>query len=376
MKLASTIVLFLAAATLGIMAARAAMSPPASPTDPTGMKDINRKIEKDEKGKKDDKADPMNKAPMYSRSAYDVRPLAQTRIDELAKKLTPEDAKVILKKGTEAPGCGTLLDNKKEGTYVCKLCGLPLFGSESKFNSGTGWPSFFKPFDPDHIRYEKDNEFGMVRVEIMCTRCTAHLGHVFEDGPQPTGLRYCLNSASLDFVTKGDELPAASKPLETQSAYFAGGCFWGVEDHLQQVPGVISAVSGYMGGKTKNPTYKDVCTHTTGHAETVKVTFDPKVVSYSTLLSWFFKIHDPTQLNRQGPDVGDSYRSAIFTADAKQAEEAKKFIEAQQKSDRFKGRKIVTQVDDVAKVGQFYSAEDDHQDYHEKHGGSCPLPER
>lgn len=312
--------------------------------------------------------------PKLSRAGFDVTPLAQSKIDSLATKLSPEDAKVILKKGTEAPFCGNLLDNKKEGAYYCKLCGLPLFSSSHKFNSGTGWPSFFQPYDKDHIRYEKDTSHGWDRVEIMCSRCGGHLGHVFEDGPKPTGLRFCLNSASLDFHEKGEKLPAESTPIKMETAYFAGGCFWGVEDRFQQTPGVINAVSGYMGGKTKNPSYEDVCRHDTGHAETVKIDFDPAKISYKQLLEKFFKYHDPTQLNRQGPDIGDSYRSAIFTTSAEQAAAVKTFIEEQSKLDRFKSRKIVTQVQEAEKAGPFYEAELYHQDYHERHGGSCPIP--
>lgn len=312
-------------------------------------------------------------APVFSKSGHDITPLSQDRIDELAKDLSPEDAAIILKKGTEPAFCGNLLDNKKEGVYTCKLCGLPLFSSEHKFDSGSGWPSFFRPYDTDHIRYDEDTSYGMRRIEIMCNRCGGHLGHVFEDGPKPTGLRYCLNSASLEFTEKGTEMPDASKPVQTETAYFAGGCFWGIEDRLQQVPGVIDAVSGYMGGRVDNPTYKQVCYTDTGHAETVRLTYDPAKVSYDELLGWFFKIHNPTQLNRQGPDIGTQYRSAIFAADEKQLKEAERFIAEQQASNpRFKDKKIVTQV--VLGGGTFWEAEEYHQDYHLKHGGSCPLP--
>lgn len=314
-------------------------------------------------------------APVYSKSAYDVTPLPRARVEELAGKLTPEEASIILRKGTEPAFCGNLLDNKKEGVYVCRLCGLPLFSSDSKFNSGTGWPSFFRPFDPAHVHEERDASHGMVRTEILCGRCGGHLGHVFDDGPKPTGLRYCLNSASLEFAEKGQPLPAASQPVTTETAYFAGGCFWGTEDLLQKVPGVIDVVSGYQGGKTEYPTYKEVCGGRTGHAEAVRIVFDPARVTYRDLLGWFFKIHDPTTLNRQGPDVGDQYRSAIFTDTERQTEEARSYIADLSKSDRFKSRRIVTQVVPVSEAGRFYEAEDYHQDYHLKHGGSCALPE-
>ena len=313
-------------------------------------------------------------APAYSKSLHDITPLSKSRIDELAKKLTKEEAEVILSKGTERPFCGTLLDNKKQGTYVCRLCGLPLFASDAKFDSGTGWPSFFKPFDPAHVATRRDTSHGMIRTEINCARCDGHLGHVFEDGPPPTGLRFCLNSASLDFVEKGQPMPEASRPVAAATAYFAGGCFWGVEDRFQQLPGVIDSVSGYMGGRTKNPTYKQVCYEETGHAETVKVTFDPARISYDQLLAAFFKFHDPTQLNRQGPDIGDQYRSAIFTDNEEQAKAARAFIERQQASERFKNRRIVTQIVPASQAGAFWMAEEYHQDYHLKNGGHCPLP--
>lgn len=310
-------------------------------------------------------------APTYSRSGYDVTPLSHERIEELAQDLTPEEAKIMLRKGTEAAFCGTLLDNKKEGTYVCRLCGLPLFSSETKFTSGTGWPSFHQPVDEAHIRTYRDTSHGMVRTEIVCARCDGHLGHVFDDGPKPTGLRFCLNSASLRFHEAGAELPEASRPIETETAYFAGGCFWGVEDRFQKLPGVIDAVSGYQGGRVDNPTYRQVCYTDTGHAEAVRVTYDPARLSYDDLLAAFFRFHDPTQLNRQGPDVGTQYRSAIFCVDEKQLEAAKRFIAEQSERERFRGKKIVTQVE---MAPTFYAAEGYHQDYYAKNGGSCPIP--
>jgi peptide-methionine (R)-S-oxide reductase len=134
-----------------------------------------------------------------SRSGYDLEPLSDERRNELARDLTPEEREIILHHGTERAFCGTLLNNKSAGVYACRLCGLPLFRSGEKFESGTGWPSFTESFDPDHIREIEDRSYGMVRTEIRCARCDGHLGHVFPDGPPPTGLRYCLNSASMQF---------------------------------------------------------------------------------------------------------------------------------------------------------------------------------
>ena len=307
--------------------------------------------------------------PTTSDSGHDITPLTEDQVRELAARLDPETFRVTQKSGTERPFCGTLLDNKKDGTYVCTVCNLPLFSSQHKFTSGTGWPSFYQEYDPKHVKQIVDASHGMVRTEIECTRCGAHLGHVFNDGPEPTGMRHCLNSASLQFVEDGKELPSLPLQPGYQTAYFAGGCFWGIEHYFQQGPGVVEAVSGYMQGETERPNYKGVCSGTTGHAEAVKVVFDPQVVSYETLLQAFFLMHDPTQLNRQGPDRGTQYRSGIYATDDTQLAQARAFIEALETSGTYRGP-VVTEVE---LANTFYPAEDYHQDYIETTGRSCHV---
>jgi peptide methionine sulfoxide reductase msrA/msrB len=325
------------------------------------------------------KEDPVSKpeqktTPAYSRSGYDITPYSRERVAELAKKLDPETYRITQKAGTEPAFCGTLLDNKKDGTYCCVVCGLPLFSSSHKFNSGTGWPSFFAPFDIAHVAAREDNSHGMQRIEINCARCDAHLGHVFDDGPRPTGLRFCLNGAALTFHEKGASLPSESQPVATETAYFAGGCFWGIEHYFQQAPGVVSAESGYMQGSSEKPDYKEICSQDDvpasrrpegyrPHAEAVKVVFDPKAISYRDLLRGFFEMHDPTQLNRQGPDYGTQYRSGVYTVGDAQLAEAKAFVAELAAKSAFAGRKIVTEVEPAK---PFTSAEAYHQDYLEK----------
>ena len=307
---------------------------------------------------------------VLSKSGYDVTPLPKEEVARLAAKLDPEAYRVTQKAGTEAPFCGNLLDNKQDGVYTCVVCGLPLFSSEHKFNSGTGWPSFFREVDPAHVSRITDASLGMERVEINCARCGAHLGHVFEDGPKPTGERHCLNSASMKFLDKGAPVPLQSQPVKVETAYFAAGCFWGVEHWFRRGPGVLDAVSGYMQGRTENPSYKDICTGTTGHAETVKVTYDANRISYRRLVEAFFAMHDPTQLNRQGPDVGDQYRSGIWTVNAEQKKVAEAVM-GELKARKEYGEKAIVTV--VEPANTFWPAEEYHQEYLAKNGASCHV---
>jgi len=267
--------------------------------------------------------------------------------------LSKVEAYVINSKGTEAPFTGKFTDSRQKGTYLCKKCGAALYYSSSKFESDCGWPSFDDEIKGAVKRFPDPD--GM-RTEITCASCGAHLGHVFTgERMTPKNIRHCVNSVSLDFV------PAIVEEGRYGTAIFAGGCFWGVEYYMQKEPGVISVTSGYTGGHVKNPSYKEVCTGKTGHAEAVRIIYDPEKTNYEKLLKLFLEIHDPTQVGGQGPDIGDQYRSEIFYMNDEQKKTAEKCLNIL----KSKGYGIAT---GLTKASEFYPAEAYHQDYYFNNG--------
>jgi len=308
--------------------------------------------------------------------------------DELRRRLTSRQYDVTQRCGTEPPFDNAYWNNHEAGIYVDVVSGEPLFSSLDKFDSGSGWPSFTRPLEPSKLTERRDLSHGMVRTEVRSAG--SHLGHVFPDGPGPEGLRYCINSAALRFIPVdrleaegyGEHLAAfaraggASKaragaagdgPMET--AIVAGGCFWGVEHLMRELPGVVSTEAGYTGGTTPKPTYEQVCTGRTGHAEAVRVVFDPAVVGYDEVLRYFFRLHDPTTRNRQHGDVGTQYRSAIFYLNDRQREIAER-VRSEVDASGKRPRLVVTEI---APASTFWKAEEYHQDYLGKHpnGYNC-----
>jgi len=278
------------------------------------------------------------------------------------KKLTPEEENVIVNKGTERPYSGKYESFTGKGTYVCKRCGAPLYRSEDKFDAGCGWPSFDDEI-PGAVKKQTDADG--IRTEILCARCGAHLGHLFKgEGLTPKNTRHCVNSISMDFIPATSQT-AVKQQSATDTAIFAGGCFWGFEYYMMKIKGVISTTVGYTGGHTENPTYEQVCAGNTGHYEAIEVVFDPSKTTYEDVAKLFFEIHDPTQWNHQGPDRGEQYRSAVFYRNQNQKDITEKLISILKK----KGYNVVTEV---KPAGKFWKAEDYHQDYY-NHKGSEPY---
>ncbi|MGE3318893.1 MAG: bifunctional methionine sulfoxide reductase B/A protein [Candidatus Berkiella sp.] len=259
---------------------------------------------------------------------------------------------VVKHKGTEYPFTGAYNDSDEKGTYLCRLCGLALFRGDHKFHSGCGWPSFDEEI-PDTVLRKNDPDGK--RTEIVCARCEAHLGHVFAGERLTTkNLRHCVNSLSLDFVTD-------QTVMDSEEAIFACGCFWGVEYYFKRHPGVLKTEVGYTGGMTENPSYQEICRGNTGHIEAIRVLYDPSKTSYEQLAKFFFEIHDPSQENGQGPDLGEQYLSRVYYYDETQ----KEIIEGLISELQHKGYPIATQLKPVS---VFWPAETYHQDYYEKTG--------
>ncbi len=271
-----------------------------------------------------------------------------------SKSLISQNKKIILDKATEYPGTGRYNQFDQDGTYLCRNCGIALFRSDSKFHSSCGWPSFDAQI-ANNVKLEPDVDG--IRTEIVCVRCDGHLGHVFYgEGFTPLNTRYCVNSASLDFVDN-------QQVLDSEEVILAAGCFWGVQYYLNKLSGVLKTEVGYSGGHLDNPSYKEVCAGKTGHLEVIRVLFDPSIISLKELIKYFFEIHDPTQINGQGPDIGEQYLSAIFYYDETQLNIINMVIQ-ELVSLKYN---VVTKI---MPVSAFWIAEDYHQNYYMKNGNS------
>mgnify|MGYP003701398885 FL=1 len=282
------------------------------------------------------------------------------------KKLTPEEERVIVNKGTEHPFTGKYVDFKENGYYTCKRCGALLYRSADKLDSRCGWPSF-----DDEIEgaVKRVPDVDGMRTEIICNNCGAHLGHVFlNEGFTDKNTRHCVNSISLDFIPANevnkstDRNAAKSIEQKLEKAYFASGCFWGTQYHFERLKGVVSTTVGYEGGTKDKPTYEEVSSGLTGHAETTEVIYDPSKVSYDELVKLFFETHDFTQVNRQGPDIGTQYRSVIFYNN----DEQKRIAEKYRNELNAKGYLVATSIEPSK---TFWKAENYHQKYYDKKGG-------
>ncbi len=271
-------------------------------------------------------------------------------LDKIAS-LMPVTREIICDKATERPHSGQYNTLLTSGTYLCRRCGLALFRADSQFSASCGWPSFDESI-ATAVKQSPDADGR--RIEILCSRCDGHLGHVFV-GEQYTqkNARYCVNSRAIDFVND-------TTVIDTEEALVAGGCFWGIDYYLSQLPGVLKVEVGYSGGTLANPTYDDVCSGRTGHYEVARVLFDVAKTNYFTVLKRFFEIHDPTQRTGQGPDLGPQYQSAVFYYHQAQKTQLTALI----KSLHEKGYEVVTRLLSAA---PFWPAEAGHQQYYQQH---------